>query len=138
MIFQLFIKMQRKLILAATVFGSTSIILGAFGAHALKKIMTIESLQTFEVGVRYQMYHALFLFLVAVLVQINDHFKKIILTTTTLGVLFFSGSIYLLSTNELTSVDFTFLGPITPVGGLLLIVSWILVFYGFNKKTTKK
>lgn len=130
--------MQRKLILAATILGSTSIVLGAFGAHALKKVMTTDMLQTFEVGVRYQMYHALFLFLVAVLVQINDHFKKIILTTTTLGVLFFSGSIYLLSTNELTSVDFSFLGPITPIGGLLLMVSWVLVFYGFNKKTTKK
>jgi uncharacterized membrane protein YgdD (TMEM256/DUF423 family) len=135
---QLFTRMQRKLILAATILGSTSIVLGAFGAHALKKIMTTDMLQTFEVGVRYQMYHALFLFLVAVLVQINDHFKKIILTTTTLGVLFFSGSIYLLSTNELTSVDFSFLGPITPIGGLLLMVSWVLVFYGFNKKTTKK
>jgi uncharacterized membrane protein YgdD (TMEM256/DUF423 family) len=135
---QLFIRMQRKLILAATILGSTSIVLGAFGAHALKKVMTTDMLQTFEVGVRYQMYHALFLFLVAVLVQINDHFKKIILTTTTLGVLFFSGSIYLLSTNELTSVDFSFLGPITPIGGLLLMVSWVLVFYGFNKKTTKK
>jgi uncharacterized membrane protein YgdD (TMEM256/DUF423 family) len=135
---QLFIRMQRKLILAATILGSTSIVLGAFGAHALKKVMTTDMLQTFEVGVRYQMYHALFLFLVAVLVQLNDHFKKIILTTTTLGVLFFSGSIYLLSTNELTSVDFSFLGPITPIGGLLLMVSWVLVFYGFNKKTTKK
>lgn len=135
---QLFIRMQRKLILAATILGSTSIVLGAFGAHALKKVMTTDMLQTFEVGVRYQMYHALFLFLVAVLVQLNDHFKKIILTTITLGVLFFSGSIYLLSTNELTSVDFSFLGPITPIGGLLLMVSWVLVFYGFNKKTTKK
>jgi uncharacterized membrane protein YgdD (TMEM256/DUF423 family) len=130
--------MQRKLILAATILGSTSIVLGAFGAHALKKVMTTDMLQTFEVGVRYQMYHALFLFLVAVLVQINDLFKKTILTTTALGVLFFSGSIYLLSTNELTSVDFSFLGPITPIGGLLLMVSWVLVFYGFNKKTTKK
>jgi uncharacterized membrane protein YgdD (TMEM256/DUF423 family) len=129
--------MQRNLVLVATFLGSTSIILGAFGAHALKKVMDIASLQTFEVGVRYQMYHALFLFFVAVLGQIKHSFQKIILTTTILGVIFFSGSIYLLSTNDLTSIDFSFLGPITPIGGLLLIFAWGVVFYSFIKNRPK-
>jgi uncharacterized membrane protein YgdD (TMEM256/DUF423 family) len=99
--------------------------------------MDIASLQTFEVGVRYQMYHALFLFFVAVLGQIKHSFQKIILTTTILGVIFFSGSIYLLSTNDLTSIDFSFLGPITPIGGLLLIFAWGVVFYSFIKNRPK-
>ena len=86
-------------------FGATSIILGAFGAHSLKKHLAEESLSSFEIGVRYQMYHALFLLFLASTEGISDKLKKTTFILTVLGVLFFSGSIYLLSTKSITSID---------------------------------
>ncbi|WP_299517036.1 DUF423 domain-containing protein, partial [uncultured Flavobacterium sp.] len=113
--------MNRKIILFASILGVISIILGAFGAHALKEVLNENQLVSFETGVRYQFYHALFLLFLGTSVLLSDKTKNIILTLVLVGVLFFSGSIYLLATNDLTSIDFKFLGPITPIGGLLLI-----------------
>lgn len=111
-----------------------AIILGAFGAHALKKILSIEALSTFETGVKYQMYHALFLVLIGTLNELSLKAKKIIYNLVVFGVLFFSGSIYLLATNPLTSFDFKVIGFITPIGGLLLILGWGVLFFNFVKK----
>lgn len=121
--------MEKKLILSAAIIGAVAIILGAFGAHALKKILTDSQLNTFEVGVRYQMYHALFLLIVANLNFITLKDKTIIMWLVIVGILLFSGSIYLLSTNTITKIKTTFLGPLTPVGGLFLIASWLYLFY---------
>ena len=114
--------------MTAALLGAISIILGAFGAHALKKIIDESALVTFETGVRYQMYHAFFLLFLGSNVMIQEKIKKNILILVTLGVILFSGSIYLLATNTLTSFDFKVIGFITPIGGLLLIVAWILLF----------
>ena len=111
-----------------------AIILGAFGAHALKKVLSIEELSTFETGVKYQMYHALFLVLIGTLNELSLKAKKIIYYLTVVGVIFFSGSIYLLATNSLTSFDFKVFGFITPVGGLLLILAWSVLLMNFIKK----
>lgn len=128
--------MERKIILTAAFLGMVSIILGAFGAHALKAVLSAEQLTTFETGVRYQMYHALFLLFVATQKTMTDKKRKTILSLVIFGVLFFSGSIYLLATNSLTPFDFKIIGFITPIGGLLLIISWFLIFLDFfNKKS---
>ncbi len=127
-------KMDKKILLAAAFLGLTAIILGAFGAHALKKVLSIEQLQSFEVGVRYQMYHALFLFFIGTFAFLNEKERLIIFWLTISGVLFFSGSIYLLATNGITNLKTKFLGPITPIGGLLLISAWSYLFYSILSK----
>ena len=114
-----------------------AIILGAFGAHALKKVLSIEELSTFETGVRYQMYHALFLLFIGMIQEIPQKAKKTIYYLVIFGVLFFSGSIYLLATNAMTSFDFKAIGFVTPIGGLLLIVAWSLVFIDFLKNKSE-
>jgi uncharacterized membrane protein YgdD (TMEM256/DUF423 family) len=125
--------MDRKIILTAALLGIISIILGAFGAHALKKLIDVNALVTFETGVRYQMYHALFLLFLATNNRIQEKTKKVIHILVILGVLFFSGSIYLLATNAMTTFDFKIIGFITPIGGLFLIVAWVLLFIGIWK-----
>jgi uncharacterized membrane protein YgdD (TMEM256/DUF423 family) len=127
--------MDKKILLTAAILGITAIILGAFGAHALKKVLTETQLQSFEVGVRYQMYHALFLLVIGTFTFLNEKERLIIFWLTIFGVLFFSGSIYLLATNGITNLKTKFLGPITPIGGLLLISAWSYLFYAiFSKK----
>lgn len=129
--------MERKIIATAAFLGLTAIILGAFGAHALKNYLTPEQLISFETGVKYQMYHALFLlFLGLSAVFLTDKTKKLMYWLVVLGVVFFSGSIYLLTTKNVTGIDFKFLGPITPIGGTLLIVAWGILFVKvLNKKS---
>ena len=125
--------MHKKITATAAFLGMVAIILGAFGAHALKKVLTPEQLISFETGVRYQMYQAFFLFFLASQNDILEKTKKTIFTLITLGTLFFSGSIYLLSTTEITGVNFKPIGFITPIGGLLLIIAWGMLGYSILK-----
>jgi uncharacterized membrane protein YgdD (TMEM256/DUF423 family) len=125
--------MDKKIISTGAFFGMIAIILGAFGAHALKKVLSIDALSTFETGVKYQMYHALFLVLIGTL-ELSLKAKKIIYNLVVFGVIFFSGSIYLLATNSLTTFDFKVIGFVTPIGGLLLILAWSVLFFNFIKK----
>ena len=127
--------MDKKIISTGAVLGMIAIILGAFGAHALKKVLYMEELSTFETGVRYQMYHALFLIFIGIINELSQKAKKIIYNLVVFGVLLFSGSIYVLATNSLTSFDFKVIGFITPIGGLLLILAWgVLLFHTLMKK----
>ena len=127
--------MDKKIISTGAILGMTAIILGAFGAHALKKVLYMEELSTFETGVRYQMYHALFLIFIGIINELSQKAKKIIYNLVVFGVLLFSGSIYVLATNSLTSFDFKVIGFITPIGGLLLILAWgVLLFHTLMKK----
>lgn len=130
--------MDKKILSTGAVFGMIAIILGAFGAHALKKVLTIEQLTTFETGVRYQMYHALFLFFIGLLPNLSHKAKNSIYYLVVFGVLFFSGSIYLLATNSLTSFDFKVIGFITPIGGFLLISAWGMLIFDFLRASKKK
>lgn len=129
--------MNKKILITAAVLGLTSVILGAFGAHGLKELISVESQQTFETGVRYQMYHAFLLLFVGGSSMINQRSKKVIFYLTLFGVLFFSGSIYGLATNSLTGFDFKSIGFITPIGGLFLILSWGVLFANFLKIKSK-
>lgn len=129
--------MERKITLTAAILGMLSIIFGAFGAHALKKVLDIEQLSTFETGVKYQMYHALFLLFVGIS-KISEKAKNTIFYLVIFGVLFFSGSIYLLATRTITNIDFSVIGIVTPIGGLLLILAWLILFINFwNNKSQK-
>ncbi|WP_396187796.1 DUF423 domain-containing protein [Flavobacterium sp.] len=127
--------MEKKILVVAAVFGFLAIILGAFGAHALKKVLTLDQLTSFETGVKYQMYHALFLLFVGTTSLLTIKDKEFIFYFTLIGVLFFSGSIYLLTTSSITGIKSKILGPITPIGGLFLIAAWGMLIY---KLLTKK
>lgn len=128
--------MNKQLLSLGTFLGLTAVILGAFGAHGLKELISVEQIATFETGVRYQMYHALFLILVGSLTVIDVKTKKTIFYLVLIGVLLFSGSIYALATNNLTGFNFRTIGFITPIGGLFLIISWLLLLIKFLKSKT--
>jgi len=110
----------------------TAIILGAFGAHALKKVLTEEALVTFETGVKYQMYHALFLLFLGTTALVSDVVKKKVFQLVVVGVVFFSGSIYVLATRTITGIDFRPLGIVTPIGGVLLILGWTALLWNLT------
>ena len=123
-------------LIAGAVFGILAIVLGAFGAHALKKTFTEEQLASFETGVKYQMYHAILLLMIGLnfpLVNTIEHFMVFFVIA---GVILFSFSIYGLCISSSRGKKIKILGPITPLGGLSLIIGWILMLvvfldYGF-------
>ena len=116
--------MNKTILATGLLFGMLAVVLGAFGAHALKKTLTPEALNTFETGVKYQMYHALFLLALSAITIIPENAKKMVFYLIVVGMILFSFSIYLLATNKLTGFDFRKIGFITPIGGTLLILGW--------------
>ncbi|MAC95623.1 MAG: hypothetical protein CMC96_08975 [Flavobacteriales bacterium] len=119
--------MKKAFLLWAGIFGLVAVVLGAIGAHALKDVLSDSQLSSFETGVRYQMYHAL---LLLVLSNIKALQSKAILWLIVLGVFLFSFSIYLLNLLfELSLEGLSILGPITPIGGILLITAWGSIIY---------
>ncbi|HMP75695.1 MAG TPA: DUF423 domain-containing protein [Kiritimatiellia bacterium] len=127
---------MRFLLTAACIAGGTAVILGAFGAHALKGRLTPESLASFETGVRYQMFHALALFAAAWLAERTAGGLPLAAGALwSIGILLFSGSIYLLATRALFGIEgWRWLGPVTPLGGLCLIAGWIVLLIAVVKR----
>lgn len=126
--------MDRKIFLLACVTGALGVVLGAFAAHGLKPLLSISAFESFNTGIRYQMYHSFLLFFIGLSTDIKPDQKSILFKLILTGVLLFSGSIYFLATNDLTPLNFKVIGFITPVGGLILIASWLLLFTYFFKK----
>jgi uncharacterized membrane protein YgdD (TMEM256/DUF423 family) len=127
--------MKNKLVLWGGILGMTAIIFGAFGAHALKNIITTQYLQVFETAVRYQMYHALLLLFVANYPALLPKAKQNISNCVIIGVLLFSGSLYLLTLNSIWHYNIRVIGILTPIGGLFLITSWfLLIYYHFKSQ----
>lgn len=124
--------MKAKTILqTAAILGALAVGIGAFGAHGLKEILAETGrAETFETGVKYHFYHGLALFLIGILAIIKPEWKKLSLAAILMvvGIIVFSGSLYVLS---LTGI--TWLGAITPLGGLAFIGGWILVFFAASK-----
>ena len=117
--------MTQQIVLAtASIFGALSIVLGAFGAHALKKKLTSEQLASFETGFKYQMYHGIVLLVLGF--NFNPNFSNAALFFI-IGTILFSFSIYGLVLSDAFGKKMKFLGPITPIGGLCLLVGWVLV-----------
>ena len=112
------------------VFALLAVVFGAFAAHSLKSQISEDSIKSFETGVRYMMYHGL---AIIILSTLNIEGKNLILKFFLFGTILFSGSIFLLSTQLLTNLKLTFLGPVTPIGGSLLIIGWIVfIFYSIK------
>ncbi|MEX0312838.1 MAG: DUF423 domain-containing protein [Allomuricauda sp.] len=126
--------MNKTILITAVAFGLLAIVLGAFGAHGLEKVVDKEAVETFNTGVRYQMYHALFLLFLGIWDGIAPSRKKIVFRLVWTGVVLFSFSIYLLALNEQTSFDFRKIGFITPIGGSILIAAWAFLGYAILAK----
>ena len=112
-------------------FGLSAVVLGAFGAHALKEILTSDQLLSFETAIRYQMYHVIVLLFVNTFEAFSLKQKNTISSLFFAGILFFSGSIYLI---QLTSVTAKSIWFVTPLGGVFFIIGWISMIVVFVKK----
>lgn len=124
--------MHKGFLITATVLGALSVILGAFGAHALKKWVPEDAIAIFETGVRYQFYHVFALALTAILYQnFSNHFISWAGVCFIAGIFLFSGSLYMLTyAKAVNSSSLNWVGPVTPLGGLFLIAGWILLTLG--------
>lgn len=126
---------MNKIIVWGTALSATAVMLGAMGAHALKPVLSSEQLSSFETGVRYQMYHGLALILFSLVKEkstgkLINYVAPLFIT----GTLFFSVSVYLLATRGITGMEgLKAMGPITPVGGVLLISGWVCWMLSFIK-----
>lgn len=129
--------MKTFTLVVGAVYGLVSVILGAFGAHALKKVISIDKLASFETGVKYQMYSALFLLIVGFILKFESPAEKWISIFMIAGTFIFSVSIYLLAFSEVAAIPSKLIGPITPLGGLFMIISWAMLIFYFIKNEVK-
>lgn len=114
-----------------------AVVLGAFAAHFLKANLTEKALGIFETGVRYQFYHGFALIFTGILMKLyNTESFKISGWLFIIGTLFFSGSLYLLALRNLININVNWVGPITPIGGVLFILGWLLLVINFSKINT--
>lgn len=121
--------MNKKIILTAAFFGCTAVILGAFGAHGLEGKIPDRMIGTWNTAVEYQFYHTLALLFLSTFSRAKNTFIRVSFVAFVVGILFFSGSLYLLSTHSLTGIlKPSILGPITPLGGVSFIVGWVGLF----------
>jgi len=121
--------MNRKIILTASLFGFTAVVFGAFGAHMLKESISPSALDIWNKGVSYQFYHVFALLFLSTFARFKNKLVNLSYIFFTAGIVFFSGSLYLLATREIFSFGFVkFIGPITPLGGLFFILGWIMLF----------
>ncbi|GGK44072.1 MULTISPECIES: DUF423 domain-containing protein [Flavobacteriaceae] len=121
--------MTQFTLLFASILGALAVIFGAFGAHALKKLLSKDQLRSFETGVKYQMYHAIVLLLIGFNFNLETASEKYMMYSFMAGIVLFSFSIYGLVISSAKNKKLRFLGPITPLGGLLLVCGWCLLFY---------
>ena len=121
---------NRTILLAGAVFMALAVLLGAFGAHALKKVLSPDMLAIYKTGVEYQFYHALGLLLIGVIgFHIRSKYLRWAGLFTSIGIIIFSGSLYVLTLSGIKA-----LGAITPIGGLSFVVGWIFLAIAIWKR----
>ncbi|MBT8261367.1 MAG: DUF423 domain-containing protein [Bacteroidia bacterium] len=124
------IQFDKKITVTASFLGALTIAIGAFGAHGLEKLVDTEAIASFETGVRYQMYHTIALLVIGFATAIPVSTRKWVFRLFVAGIIFFSGSIYFLALKSVLPLSVSFLGPVTPIGGLLFILGWLRLAYG--------
>lgn len=131
--------MHKKFVATGAVLGAVAVALGAFGAHGLKEIVSAQTVQAFQTGVQYQMYHALALLLTGLLYEkCHPKFARIAGVLFIIGIILFSGSLFILTAGraaETASLDKA--GIITPFGGVAFIAGWLFLFLSAMKKTAR-
>lgn len=127
--------MGKRWITLGSVLMALAVALGALGAHTLKSQISETLLDSYKTGVLYHLIHALALVVIGVLANADSKINYALPAWIMFaGILFFSGSIYLLSTREISGLELSFLGPVTPVGGLLFMAAWIILAIKVLKK----
>ena len=134
--------MHRSIQIRGIVFAAIAVILGAFGAHALKAVLPLDRLQVFETGVRYQIIHSIALIVLSLnLTKYEDatfaskwmHRAALFMT---IGIVLFSGSLYIISTSSILPFSVgPWMGPITPIGGLFFATGWLILLLSGLKKS---
>ena len=128
--------MHKRFLLTGAASGALAVILGAFGAHGLKQIVPPDTVNTFQTGVQYQMYHSIALLAVAIIYE--RYANKLVQWAGTcfiIGIILFSGSLYLLTVLKATeTVGLNGIGIVTPFGGIFFIAGWLLLFAGIIKR----
>jgi uncharacterized membrane protein YgdD (TMEM256/DUF423 family) len=117
--------MHKITVIWGVIFAALAVVFGAFGAHTLKSAISADALATFEVGVRYQMYHALALFVIGLSGAASKTIQKNTTIFFIVGIVLFSGSIYLLSLKEILPFEPGVIGIVTPIGGTFFIIGWV-------------
>lgn len=129
--------MHKRLLSVGAIFGGLAVALGAFGAHGLQNLTTDpEILQPFETGVKYQMYHAFALMVTGLIAErMPNRWMRWAGTWFITGILFFSGSLYIITFLKIQESDAVkWIGALTPLGGLLLIAGWMCLLAGVTRK----
>lgn len=122
--------MKNRILVLTSILGVVAIVLGAFGAHALKEKLGVDELKTFETGVRYQMYHVIVLLIVNTYKEFSTKLKNGISFFFFIGILFFSGSLYMITIFGVNPKNIWF---ITPLGGVFFIIGWLKLAISFLK-----
>jgi len=130
-------RIYSKWTIVSALLGAAAVALGAFGAHGLKPHLTPESLGNYQTAVLYHFIHTLALLVVSYHKSHTDKLQNMICLFFALGILLFSGSLYLIATNSLTGIPTGILGPITPLGGLAFIFGWGLLVFKAWKTNVK-
>ena len=126
--------MNKRIILTASFFGFVAVLLGAFGAHALKELVDAPSLEIWQKGIDYQFYHTFAILYLSTFARYRNKLINIAYICFTFGIILFSGSLYLLATRSILHLDFVnLIGPLTPIGGLLFVLGWIMLFFAAFK-----
>lgn len=128
--------MNNNLLKLALFFGATAVIFGAIGAHYLPDRIMTKSLSAYKTAVNYQFIHTLLMLVIGLSSnRFSQKYLKWFGVTISLGIILFSWSILILATREVTGLEvfLKFVGPITPIGGVLLILSWTILFFGLEK-----
>lgn len=121
--------MNKRLILTAAFFGTLAVILGAFGAHGLKSLITPEKLSIWQKGVEYQFYHTFALLYLSTFARYKNRLISFSFTFFVIGIVFFSGSLYVLALRDAYQLNLpNSVGIITPIGGMFFIFGWVSLF----------
>ena len=120
--------MNKRIILTAAILGLIAVIFGAFAAHKLKTLIDPAAIDIWNKGVQYHFYHTFALLYLSTFARYKNNLINISYFCFLGGIILFSGSLYILATKTITMIDFNQLGFLTPVGGLLFILGWIMLF----------
>lgn len=126
--------MKKNILMNAGILGLLAVVLGAFGAHGLKPLLSSDMLAAYETGIRYHFYHTVVLLVLGFVAQPSDKLVQRAATFFTLGIIFFSGSLYVLALSSVNGNVWSWLGPVTPIGGLCFMTGWVFIFLFASKK----
>lgn len=117
--------MNKRIIITASIFGILAVIFGAFGAHILKDMISSSQIEIWQTAVQYHFFHTLALLFLSTFARFKNNLINISSYFFVFGMIFFSGSLYLIALKDVLSINTSFIGPVTPLGGLFFIFGWM-------------